>query len=383
MPLLVIGSGRPDYRRDILEALEGFDVHLIVDAPATWELDLIRSATTVPQLAAARLGYTSSRLLQAARRVARAAGVQGVLTFDEQLVECTAEIASMLGLPGPTSRAARNCRDKSVTRALLREAGIRQPEVQVVLPGASSVARTRFPAVVKPASLAGSVGVSLVHDQAEMERAIAEAREAAGAASRAPMFKVLVEDYVDGEEISVDTVAEGGRHHIVQIARKRLTDDGRFVETGHAVDARDPLWDDSELRSTVHRVHDVLGFGHGVTHAELRLGAGGPTVIEVNARVAGGFLPLLAELSGGAHLARLAAEVALGHRPSLQRPARSASVRFSSNDALPTSRPALEPGEVLLVEKLSPAPGPAGRTWYAVAAAATSARAEALVSAVE
>jgi biotin carboxylase len=376
--LLVLGSGAPDYRRNLLRALSDLDVVLVSEAEPSWERGLVAQALHVPALIGARLGHVSPALIKRLSQVAASCGATAVVTFDEYLVECAAELAERLGLPGLRPDAARACRDKAATRQALAVAGLPQPSVAVAAPELGDIG-VAYPAVVKPSTLAGSLGVRLVEDADQLVAAIDAARAVAGPAERSPRFAVLVEELITGPEISVDAAIVGGRCEIIQIARKRVTADGRFEETGHVVDHLDPLWSDQDVQQTVHRAHAALGFDHGCSHTEIKLSPRGPVVIEVNARIPGDLLPQLAQLSGGTHLARVAAGVALGARPAAARPSRAAAVRFATG-AMPVERQALTDDEYLEVREIASAPDISARTGYAIAAAATWTRAEALAA---
>lgn len=376
--LLVLGSGAPDYRRNLLQALSDLEVVLVSQAEPSWERGLVAQVLQVPALIGARLGHVSPALIKRLSEVAAGCGATAVVTYDEYLVECAAELAAHLGLPGLHPDAARACRDKAATRQALAAAGLPQPTVVVTAPQARDT-DVAYPAVVKPATLAGSLGVRLVTDPDELVAAVGAARAVAGPAARSPRFAVLVEELVTGPEISVDAAIVGGRCEIIQIARKRVTADGHFQETGHVVDHHDPLWSDQDVRETVYRAHAALRFDHGCSHTEIKLSPRGPVVIEVNARIPGDLLPRLAELSGGTHLARVAAEVALGARPARRRPTRSAAIRFTTAST-PPERQALTEEEYLEVRTIASAPDTTARTGYAIAAAATWARAESLAA---
>lgn len=366
MVLLVVGSGAQDYRADLLHAIADLDVYVVSDSEPTWELDAVRAATRLPRLAEARVGRLSRGLIGAIVDSARLYGAAGIVTFDEHLVEAVSAAASELDLPGLDPRAAALCRNKAATRSTLSAAGVRQPKFL----RAVDADRTAldFPVVVKPTTLAGSAGVRLVRKMGDLSEAIAGARDAAGLAATATSFDVLVEQLVDGDEISVDAITERGHTRIAQIARKHITSDGRFIETGHVVDPNDPLWDDRDLFEVIERAHEAVGFNHGISCTEVKLSHEGPVIIEINARTPGDFLPQVAALSGGEHLARVAALVALGADVALRRPTRAAAVRFTSDNASPR-QPETATEERVEFHRLSDGSDGFNRTWYSLATA--------------
>lgn len=324
--LLLAGSGDRRYREYILAAIAPhYQLWLLDTQPPTWQEPYLVGHTVINVADA-------TSLVAAARAAAAQAGtITGLFTYDEWLVEATAAAAAELGLPGTPPGATAACRDKGATRRLLTAAGVPQPRSVPVgsLTEALAAGDTAgYPVVVKARSMAGSIGV--VRADAPAEIAGAYAAAAAGASSRPGAAQaVLVEEYIDGPEISVDCAVDGGEPQIMAVARKQTGLEPYFEETGHTVDAADPLLHDPVLREMLRRIHQALSFTRGITHSEFRLTAGGPRLVEVNARLGGDFIPYLGWLASGVDQARAAADLAAGRKPDVA-PAcrRAAGIRF-------------------------------------------------------
>jgi len=323
--LLVIGSGYRPYREYILRtAAEHFRLWLLDSQEATWQL---RHAT-----GATRVDTADPQALLAAARAVRGE-IAGVFTYDETQVTVCARIAAELGLPSSPPETIGVCRDKSATRAALAAAGIPQPGSRVV--GSMEQARAAaaaigYPVVVKARSLAGSMGVALARDPDALAAAYAAANDAAfPGMPRHEHGNVLVEEYLTGQEISVDAVVFDGEVMPTVLARKHLGLDPYFEETGHDVDAADPLLSDPGLLGQLRDIHRVLGFTYGATHTEFRLTPAGPRLIEVNARLGGDLIPYLGRLATGTDPVLAAVRVAAGQRPdTAPRHNLAAGVRF-------------------------------------------------------
>jgi hypothetical protein len=128
---------------------------------------------------------------------------------------------------------------------------------------------------------------------------------------------VLVEEFADGPEISIDSAVFQGHVTPFCLARKELGYFPYAEEVGHFVDANDPLVSDEELNRILVATHEALGFTDGVTHTELILTATGPKVIEVNGRIGGDMIPYLGLRANGADPGLAAAAVACGRKPDL------------------------------------------------------------------
>ncbi|MEU3853760.1 ATP-grasp domain-containing protein [Streptomyces sp. NPDC029554] len=329
--LLVITPGIRAYREYLLQSISrAFRVHLVLTETPTWELAYTTGHTVVPDLA------DVDGLVRVARSVDAARPLDGVICWDETWIEQTAQVAAALGLPGGDRRCVERCRDKYRTRTALDAAGVPQPRSVLVSHREEALAVAAdigYPVVVKPRALAGSFGVVRADSPADLVRAV-EFTDASGEwAPDLPTHErnILVEEFARGPEISVDSVVHRGTVTPVCLARKEVGFAPYFEETGHVVDPDDPLWSDETLAGVVTRTHAALDFTDGVTHTEIRLTPAGPKVIEVNARIGGGMIPLLNLMGGGPDLALAAADVACGRPPRLRTTTalrRVAAIRF-------------------------------------------------------
>jgi biotin carboxylase len=311
--LIVVGSRLKAYREYALASLaDRYAVALITSQPATWEqphVSSVRVVDTTDQVA----------LLAATRQLFdEAPGVPtGLLTWDELSLVAAAHAADHLGIPHLSPAAAATCRDKYATRSALDAAGIPAVRHRLVFTpeqAQEAAASLGLPVVLKPRSLAGSLGVVLASDT----QAVAEAFHTASSASFAGLTQepgVLVEEFLQGPEISIDSVVSDGVVQPLFLARKRLGFEPYFEEVGHLVGPwRHEPWADDVI-DLLRQVHDAVGVRFGATHAEVRLTAAGPRLVELNGRIGGGLIPHLGKLACGVDLVLAAADVAMGRRP--------------------------------------------------------------------
>lgn len=268
-------------------------------------------------------------LREAAEALAATAPLAGVTSSSEYSIADAAELASRLGLPGPDPEAVRLCRDKALQRQRLAAAGVAIPrfrDADTVLEAVTAAADLGSRVVVKPVAESGSVGVALCDGPAEVRehaRTLLAATTDARGRPREP--RVVVEELVEGPELSVELFDR----RPIAVVRKHLGPLPRFVEVGHDLPA--PLPD--ERRRAVERTAvaalDALGLDFGPAHVELRLADGVPTIIEVNPRLAGGFIPELVRRARGIDLVRATVERVAGRRPRPEADRRrAASIRF-------------------------------------------------------
>lgn len=312
--LILVDSLAKSTREYLLESIvTQYDIWLLQDTEPTWETPYIAGHTVVDTLDAAAMTDAAAQL-----------GAAGVLCWDEVRIEAAAMLAEALGLPGGEPKAIRQCRDKHLTRTALAAAGVPQP---ASLPAAdltealAAARRIGYPAVLKPRALTGSYGVVKVETEDELGEAFGHVRETRLAGAPAYASDVLVEEYADGPEISIDAVCAGGEVTPLFVARKRLGFPPYFEETGHIVDAADPLLPDASLRRMLAAAHAAVGMTTGWTHTEIRLSGAGPRLVEINARIGGDMIPFLGSLATGIDPGLTAAAVACGI-PSATSPTR-------------------------------------------------------------
>lgn len=307
--LLVIATGPQPYREYLFDSLaHEYRVHLIHTEPAGWELPYIIDSTVVAN-------FHPPALLAAARVVAARETVTGVLCWDEARIHAAAVVAQELGLPGGDPKVIERCRDKYLTRVALAESEIPQPDfalVGTIDEALAAADRLGYPVVLKPRAAAASYGVVLAPGVAEVTEHFSFSHDATVPEAPQHSSPVLVEEYLEGPEISVDSVVSDGVVTAVFVARKQIGFPPFFEETQHLVHGADPLLADTGFRALIQAVHSALGFRTGWTHSEFKLTAVGPKLIEVNARLGGDLIPYLGLRATGLNPALLAAAAATG-----------------------------------------------------------------------
>ena len=325
--LLLVTTGSWIYRAYLLASLaQDHDVWLFSDRDLDWAGPHIVGHTRLD---------TSD--VDAMIEPARAVAPDGVMTWDEPRVVHTARLAAALGLPGCTPESALRCRDKHATRTALAAAGVPQATsilVTTLAQAREAAEQTGYPLVLKARALGASIGVVMVERPDQLAARFRIARGAdVPTVTELPPGDVLVEEYLQGPEISVDAGFADGVMSIGFLARKQIGYPPYFEEIGHLVDGADPLLVDDQLRKVLVAAHEAVGYHTGWSHTELRLTPDGPKVVEINARIGGDRIPHLAELATGVRTASAAAAIACGRAPDV-RPVRSrvAGIRFCYPD---------------------------------------------------
>ncbi|WP_405632812.1 ATP-grasp domain-containing protein [Streptomyces sp. NBC_00016] len=248
----------------------------------------------------------------------------GVITSCDYYLPTAARIAGHLGLPGSSPEAVESACRKDATRRVLADAGVPGPRFAVHEEWADIVGAAReigYPLVVKPVDLCAGMYVRRVDDEEQLAaavRVLSDFPVNARGQRREPA--VLLEELMDGPEVSVETVSHAGAVHVVGVTDKSVGGAPAFIETGHMFPAALPAADAEAAEQTALAALKALGLVDGVVaHTEIKLTSAGPRVVEVNPRPAGNRITELVRHVTGIDLAAAFVEVSLGREPDLRR----------------------------------------------------------------
>lgn len=233
--------------------------------------------------------------------------INGVYSSSDYFVGTAALVAERLGLPGPSSLAIRECREKLTQRNRLSDAGLLMP-TSILVTDEQQIATAYEKAgprvVIKPQTGSGSFGVRYADSLDDAYEWAAKLLEIGTNERGQPFGGVLIESYLSGSEYSVEVFDS----EAVIVTEKHLSEMPFFVEVGHDMPAAVTESTETALMACARAAVKALNLGWGPVHVELRNTADGPVIIEVNPRLAGGFIPTLVKLCTGVDL--IAATVA-------------------------------------------------------------------------
>ncbi|MFD9322978.1 ATP-grasp domain-containing protein [Streptomyces sp. NPDC060053] len=275
-------------------------------------------------------------LLPEVERLHEVLRFDGVLTSCDYYLPTVARIAWHLGLPGSPPDGVENACRKDATRRVLADAGVPGPRFAVHEEWAGIARAAReigYPLVVKPVDLCAGMYVRRVDDEEQLAataRALGDFPVNARGQRREP--SVLLEELLDGPEVSVETVSHAGAIHVVGVTDKSVGGAPAFIETGHMFPAALSAADTEAAEQTALAALKALGLVDGVVaHTEIKLTSAGPRLVEVNPRPAGNRITELVRHVTGVDLAAAFVEVSLGREPDLRRGdtgLRSAAIGF-------------------------------------------------------
>lgn len=223
--------------------------------------------------------------------------VDGITSFTlESALPYITEVATRLGLVCNTHECIERIRTKYSQRTALKAAGVPTPNFCKVYEGEKvNVQKVHYPCIVKPIDGGGSQSILKLDNDVGLEHAIATAQ----ASSRT--HGVIIEDYVDGREFSVEYLSCKGKHYFCQLTDKMTSGEPLFVEIAHhqPADVSDELL--MRIKEMVESALTALKIENSASHTEIKLSSKGELyIIETGARMGGGMIgERLIELSTG------------------------------------------------------------------------------------
>ena len=263
-------------------------------------------------------------ILQKCREI----GIDGICSIATDLGNYTVNyIADRLGLPGN----GMECTEKSTNKHLMREAFAKGGDPS---PGSMLVDEHtdfsrlpfHYPVIVKPTDRSGSRGIFKLESPEGLEQAVKAAME------EGFEKKVLIEEFAEGREYSVEGISFQGRHHILAMTLKYTTGAPHFIETGHLEPAPVSKEVYRKAAAVVTHALDTLGIRNSASHSEIKIDENGNMkIIEIGSRMGGDAIGSdLVRYSTGIDYVKAVIQVACGMEPDL-RPAHDtcrAEVRF-------------------------------------------------------
>lgn len=243
-------------------------------------------------------------------KVCQEIGIDGITTIASDTAVVTVNyVASRLGLISNPEEYSEITTNKYLMRQCFMDNGVPSPkftlaetEKQINIDG------FRYPLIVKPTDRSGSRGVEKVLCSDQLKDVVIRAQK------ESFEHKAIVEEFVTGREISVETISFKGEHHILQITDKVTTGAPFFVELEHHQPSTLSDIIKERIKTIVIQALDALHILYGASHSELKITEDGDIrVIEIGARMGGDFIGSnLVQLSTGYDFLKGVIEAAFG-----------------------------------------------------------------------
>ncbi len=252
--------------------------------------------------------------VNAAKQFHQECPLDGVMTVGTDASQTVAAVANALGLPGIPFEVAERATDKIKMRRCLREKGVAVPDFRPIwtLEEAQiAVQEMTLPLVIKPCDNMGARGVKKIQHPDELPSAFQEAKEASISGN------LIIEHYMEGPELSLDALVCEGQIEITGVADRLIERSPYFVEVGHTLPSALPQDQQDQVVGTFKSAIKAIGINHGAAKGDIKMTSAGPKIVEIAARLSGGWMSAHTfPLSTGINLYKAAIEIALGQSPS-------------------------------------------------------------------
>jgi len=235
--------------------------------------------------------------------------IDGITTIaSDAAVPTVCFIAETMGLTGNAYKDALVSTDKYLMRQRFSEYSVSSPGF-VIADENYSVENFTYPLIVKPTDRSGSRGVKRIEHPAELQDAVLRAQK------ESFTLQAIIEEYISGSEVSVESISWKGEHYILAITDKVTTGEPYFVELEHHQPSGLSAEIQVKIKSETLKALTALKIKYGASHAEFKITSDGKVyAIEVGARMGGDFIGShLVQLSTGYDFVKGVVDISLGN----------------------------------------------------------------------
>lgn len=225
-------------------------------------------------------------VLKIAEEIQKTFGLDGVMTIGAEVSPTVAAVASKFKLPGVTPHVAHLTTNKCERAKVFESAGVPFPKYHVLEEG-NIKHNLSYPLVIKPSDNSASRGVKIIDNQKELKSALPDS------ISLSNDKRVILEEFIPGDQISIEGVVINGKLHVTAIADRNysrndyfyplMVEDGGEMPTKHSGKTVDKMID------TFEKAVKAVGIDTGPSKGDLIIAEDGTVyVIEVTSRLSGG-----------------------------------------------------------------------------------------------
>ena len=264
----------------------------------------------------------------------REIGICGICSIASDIAVITVNFVSeKMGLSGNSIASSRKCTNKHLMRKAFESNGDPSPR-SILVESNTNLENLEidYPIIVKPTDRSGSRGIYKLESNVALKTAIDNAL------LESFEKKVLIEEFAEGQEYSVEYISYHGEHNFLALTQKFTTGAPHFIETGHIEPAL--VCDETleRIKNIIPHALNTLEIKNGASHSEIKIDdKGNIKIIEIGARMGGDCIGSdLVHYSTGIDFVKMVIQVAVGEKPSFQKDLKPINVEskfiFSEDD---------------------------------------------------
>lgn len=248
--------------------------------------------------------------------------IDAIMTIASDMPIITvAKVSEELGLVGVDLDTAIKATNKSIMRETLKKAGVPVPlffkanNLEECLIAVREIKEKGYKCILKPSDNSGSRGIVLLSDFDDTT--IKKSYEYSKNKSRNKT--IMVEEFMEGPEVSVETISIEGKCNIIQITDKITTGAPYFVEMGHNQPSSLGMETIEKIKAIAIDANKAIGIKNGPSHTEIKVTKNGPKIVEIGARLGGDNITThLTPLSTGVDMVENCIKIALGEKTDIK-----------------------------------------------------------------
>ena len=236
-------------------------------------------------------------------------GVDAIVTAatDKPLV-MMARVAEKYGFPFYSVETAQWSTDKYQMKQRFLEGGVPCARGRLISK-VEDADDLYYPLIVKPRDNSGSRGVKLCRTKEELTASMIEALE------YSKLDSVLVEEFIEGPEYSIEGLHYEGKSEVIQFTEKTTTEFPYNVELGHKQPANLTDAQKDAIRDLISKIARCMHFENCPSHTELKINERGIFIIETSPRLGGDYITsTLVPLSTGINMEDQLLNISLGEK---------------------------------------------------------------------
>ena len=240
-------------------------------------------------------------------------GVNAIVTAatDKPLV-MMARVAEKYGFPFYSVETAQWSTDKYQMKQRFLEGGVPCARGRLISK-VEDAEDLYYPLIVKPRDNSGSRGVKLCRTKEELAASMAEALE------YSKLDSVLVEEFIEGQEYSIESLHYEGKSEVIQFTEKTTTEFPYNVELVHKQPANLTESQKAAICDLISKIARCMRFENCPSHTELKINERGIFIIETSPRLGGDYITsTLVPLSTGINMEDQLLNIALGEKVDTQ-----------------------------------------------------------------
>jgi len=236
--------------------------------------------------------------------------IGGVITIGTDFSYTVAKVAEAIGLVGVSPDTALGATNKSIMRRRFRENNVPCPDfgtAKNIDEAKDLLLHLGCPCVIKPVDNMGARGVRMIRSADELDLCFKKALE------YSKNHEVIIEQFMEGPELSVDTIVYNNKVHLLTVADRIISGEPYFIERGHTIPSALPDNTLQEVFNVMKMGIKALGINVGASKADMKVTPKGPMIGEMTARLSGGFHSQYTDpLATGMNSMKAAIDIAMG-----------------------------------------------------------------------